>query len=226
MNNKLEKLNAHYNELQEIINSLEEGKDYGKINEGGSKNCLFKSGAEKILIAFGVDVNYRYESTENDLEVVYEVEAHGYNQEGSKVGMGAGSYSTAETIEDWDIVSPKGQVKLKTAKILGRNTAMKMAQKRALVALALSSTGASKFFTQDTDDMKKVSDKHIAHVEEKVVNKIDENFKYALDKINAAKTEEELVKINNKIADWDKLDDMQIIVLRQEIDKRITSLKS
>jgi hypothetical protein len=153
---------------------MKENVDYGKI-PGTDKPSLWKPGAEKLCVAFRVAAG---EPTVEDLstpdEIRYRVQVPGINQiNGTLLGVGVGECSTGEKKYKWRFPvhqkefdatptdkrrtvfkrdgSTYGQVRTEPADLA--NTVLKMAHKRALVAMALVVTGASAIFSQDIEDL-------------------------------------------------------------------------
>lgn len=225
-------INEYYNNLKEkVINLLVEGVDYGKVMDKQKGPCLLKPGAEKLCMAFGYTVNYHIEDKETEYERVFLFRASIYDKNDRKITDGFGSFSTAETLDHADLLTEEGIMALKTAKILGSNTAIKMAQKRALVAAVLLATGTSELFTQDLEDMKTVKVDKIKEIlkarKKEVVEDSDlENpdYQYALDRIKQSDTKEQLENIKDKLTAWGRLDKKQEIKIVKIIDNKIQNL--
>jgi hypothetical protein len=153
---------------------MTENVDFGKI-PGTDKPSLWKPGAEKLCVAFRVAAG---EPTVEDLstsdEIRYRVQVPGINQiNGTLLGVGIGECSTGEKKYKWRYPvhqkeydatpadkrrmvfkrdgSTYPQVRTEPADLA--NTVLKMAHKRALVAMALVVTGASAIFSQDIEDL-------------------------------------------------------------------------
>jgi hypothetical protein len=147
------------NETKEYIKSvLKDGQDYGVI-PGTDRSTLFKAGAESVLAGFGCIAMHEIVESEIDhdrqntyinryKEVCKSEGLYRYvvrtkiihRASGEVVGSGMGSCSTMESKYIW---KPRD----------AENTALKMAQKRALVDAVLSTFGLSDRFTQDVDDV-------------------------------------------------------------------------
>lgn len=116
--------------------------DFGKIPKT-TKPILFKSGAEKILLGFGLyyntEVTDSYKDFKNGL-FYYEVKATAYDQSGRIVRTGVGCCNTNE--------SGFGT----STSYNSANNALKKAKKRAVVDLALTLGALSDAFTQDLED--------------------------------------------------------------------------
>lgn len=137
----LEKLNT----IAETIKAaLIEGLDYGII-PGVQKPSLFKPGAEKIALMYGLTQEYELLEHIRDREegiILYRFKAMLFNGAGKQIAEGYGLCSSEE----------KKYTKQNPYDI--ENTLMKMAKKRALVDAAISIGVLSQVFTQDVEDMK------------------------------------------------------------------------
>jgi len=168
------------NLIQEVMKAvMKNNVHYGTIPGCGSKPTLLKAGAEKILATFRILLG---EPIIDDLstkeEIRYRIVARGYNFQGVLVGTGVGECSTNEMKYKWRSAicneefeetpedkkrekwvkgkygKPNYKIKqIKTEPADLANTVLKMAKKRAMIDLTLTSTGASDFFTQDIEDM-------------------------------------------------------------------------
>lgn len=125
-----------------ITYTLKRGVDFGKVPKAKTPT-LWKSGAEKVLMGFGlrydIEITDSYKDFTNGL-FYYECKAIAYDPEGNVFRVGVGSANTSE--------SSNGMASgFNTA-----NSALKKAKKRAIVDLALSLGGLSDCFTQDVED--------------------------------------------------------------------------
>lgn len=140
----LEKLNL----LAETIKAaLIEGLDYGVI-PGVQKPSLFKPGAEKIALMYGLTQEYQILENIRDKEegiILYKFKAMLFNGAGKQITEGYGLCSSQE----------KKYSKQNPFDI--ENTILKMAKKRALVDAAISIGVLSQVFTQDVEDLKLTS---------------------------------------------------------------------
>lgn len=148
-----------------------------------TKDVLLKAGAETLLMAFQIAVQYEIETIANDSDCVhYRIRAKGYSPSGVYVGEGIGEGSTDEEKYKWrrsscqmeydDAPENKRSIKYKTRWVKGKptnefdrdfrvrtnpadvaNTILKMTSKRALVHLAITVTACSDMFDQDLDDI-------------------------------------------------------------------------
>lgn len=126
-----------------IKEALIEGLDYGII-PGVQKPSLFKPGAEKIVLMYGLIQQFTIlEESRDPVKnlVVYKFKCNLINSHGKQVAEGYGLCNSHErkyrSQNCYDI----------------ENTVMKMAKKRALVDAAISIGVLSQVFTQDVEDM-------------------------------------------------------------------------
>ena len=164
---------AHVNLVQEVMKAVMlEGTHYGKI-PGTPKPSLWKPGAEVLAATFRIAVSYASEDLSTEDCVRYRVTAVGTHQTtGIVMGSGMGECSSNEekykwrksnskkefdgTVENWRRVKygkeyETQQVRTEPADVA--NTILKMACKRAQVAMTLNVTAASDIFTQDIEDL-------------------------------------------------------------------------
>jgi len=165
------------NLVQEVMRAvMKEGVHYGKI-PGTPKPTLYKAGAEVLCVAFRIAPSYRVEDLGEQGIARCRVACVGTHQTtGIVLGEGVGECSSAEEkykwrkaicAEEFDL-APETMRRLKFAKgdrgvykvIQIRteaadhaNTVLKMASKRAHVAMTLTVTGASDMFAQDIEDL-------------------------------------------------------------------------
>lgn len=116
--------------------------DFGKVPKA-KKPSLWKAGAEKVLLGFGLYYDTILTDSYKDHEngyFYYEFTARAYDQKGRVVRAGVGCANTRES---------------GTGMASGFNTcnsAIKKARKRAIVDLALTIANLSDAFTQDIED--------------------------------------------------------------------------
>lgn len=148
---------AYHQEAASIIrDALEKGRDYGKV-PGTDKETLFKPGAERLGLAFGLRPVFEILEKEIDHDrenrytnkygggtslglYRYVVRCTMMSHDGREVGQGVGACSS---LESKYVRSPRD----------AENTILKMAKKRALIDAVLTTLGLSDRFTQDTEDM-------------------------------------------------------------------------
>lgn len=134
--------------------TLKRNIDFGKVPKAKSPS-LWKSGAEKILMAFGllydVEITDSYKDYKNGF-FYYECKATAYF-DGKIVRVGVGCANTSESSNG--TASGFNQA----------NSALKKAKKRAIVDLALTLGSLSDCFTQDFEDENFVNDEVIKKVQ-------------------------------------------------------------
>ncbi len=172
----IETLQSQINDIRRLMKSvMKEGVHYGVI--GGTKQpTLYKAGAEILIAYFGLSFRTMVDSEERD-EDKYYVRIKSQLWKGDKLlGEAFGEASTQEEKylwrmavcdEEWDstpedkrriafkrwdrTVRKIKQVKVPVADI--SNTVLKMAVKRAMVAVVRMVCGASEVWTEDLEDM-------------------------------------------------------------------------
>lgn len=165
--------------IQTVMTSvMKDGEHYGVVPGCGDKKVLLKPGAEKIMATFRIAPTFTVEDLSTADECRYRVTASGaYSPTETFLGQGIGECSTNEEKFKWrsavcdeefeDTPENRRRVKWKKGgygkpayKIKQvredhadkANTVLKMAVKRALVAMVLIVTAASDIFTQDLED--------------------------------------------------------------------------
>lgn len=152
-----------------IHKALKRDRDYGVI-PGTDKPALYKPGAERICVAYGVVARYRLEASEidHDREVPWDKTKMVWDQdEGRKVpkttasGVSRGLYRHVIVCElyvgDRVVGEGIGSCSTLESKYVDRprdleNTVLKMAKKRAYVDAVLTTFGLSDEFTQDREE--------------------------------------------------------------------------
>ena len=154
-----------------------DGVHYGII-PGTPKPTLYKAGAEKLAQTFRIAASYIVDELSTDDHVRYRITCVGTHQAtGLTLGAGLGECSTGEEKYKWKRTysdtefhatpenrrrmkwfSKKGGedysiMQIRTERADLANTVLKMACKRALVAMILTVTAASDIFTQDIEDL-------------------------------------------------------------------------
>lgn len=167
-------IRAGVNLIQEVMKSvMKKDVHYGTI-PGTPKPTLYKPGAEKILSTFRIAIDPIVEDLSTDDEARYRVTARATAQAtGTALGSGVGECSSNEEKYRWRAsIHPKEwaatpedrrrvkykadgkeiqQVRTNHADIA--NTVLKMATKRAMIAVTLTVTAASDIFAQDIEDL-------------------------------------------------------------------------
>jgi hypothetical protein len=179
---------SHVQTVQEVMRAvMKEGLHYGKIPGAGDKPTLFKAGAEVLCMVFRIADSYQVEDLSTADCIRYRVTCIGTHQtSGVVMGAGLGEASSNEEKykwrkavchEEWE-ETPANMRRVKHAR--GRNnttykqeqvrtepadlanTVLKMANKRAKMAMVLNVTAASDCFSQDLEDMDEALREHLA----------------------------------------------------------------
>lgn len=168
----------HVNLIQEVMQAvMKKDTHYGQI-PGTPKPTLYKPGAEVLAATFRIAVSYRVEDLSTDDCIRYRVVAVGTHQtSGLVMGEGMGEASSNEEKYKWRKATNREfeatpenrrrikygynsrdreeyeirQVRVEIADVA--NTILKMACKRAQVAMTLNVTAASDIFAQDIEDL-------------------------------------------------------------------------
>lgn len=173
---------AQRDRLVEIMKEvMKKDVHYGTI-PGTNKPSLYKPGAERILMTFGLSAGKEEEwpiqDLSSDTERRFRLMVPIYHRlSGAYLGFGVGECSSAEDKYAWRGVvcdqefdeadpddrrekwkysksgKPYKVKQVRTNPADIANTVLKMAKKRALIDGALTTTGASEVFTQDVEDM-------------------------------------------------------------------------
>lgn len=170
-------VSAQVQTIQKVMAGvMVEGSHYGKI-PGCPQPTLLKPGAEKLFLTFGVTVENNVDDLSTPDVARYRVTARALSRSGEFLGSSVGEASTDEEKYRWRAaVCPEeyeeyndNQRRIKFGKKQGgvghytvqqvrtnpadlANTVLKMAVKRAMVALALQTFAASDIFAQDLED--------------------------------------------------------------------------
>lgn len=171
-------IRAQVNMIQEVMNSVMKKDIHYGVIPGCRKPSLLKPGAEKILMAFRlVADNPIIEDLSTNDYIRYRVTQRVLNPQGDLVGAASGECSSDEDkykwrkpvcdeefketpedrrMEKWIKDSTGKPIKIKRVRTnpadVG-NTILKMAVKRAVVAVTLITTAASDVFDQDIEDL-------------------------------------------------------------------------
>lgn len=166
--------------IQNVLKSvMKVNEHYGTVPGCGDKPTLLKPGAEKIMATFRIAPKYEVEDLSTNDESRYRVVATGvYSPDGTFLGQGIGECSSNEEKYKWRSAvcdeefeetqenrrrnkwkkgyngKPSYSIKqVRTDHADQSNTVLKMAVKRATVAMVLTVTAASDIFAQDLEDM-------------------------------------------------------------------------
>ena len=166
-------IRAQVNLIQQVMSGvMKDGTHYGVI-PGTPKPSLWKPGAEVLAATFRIAVSYKIEDLSTPDVARYRVTAIGTHQtSGIVMGEGMGECSSGEEKYKWRkavnanefaaVPADRRRVKfgksydvnqVRTEPADLANTILKMACKRAQVAMILNVTAASDCFTQDLEDL-------------------------------------------------------------------------
>lgn len=182
---------SHVAMVQEVMRAvMKEGVHYGIIPGTGDKPTLYKQGAEVLCMAFRVADVYQVEDLSTADMVRYRVTCIGNHQlSGTVLGSGMGEASSNEEKYKWRKAyepefneTPANlrrkktgynkqkrenytvfQVRTEPADLA--NTVLKMANKRAKVAMTINVTACGDMFNQDLEDMDDALRDHLARHE-------------------------------------------------------------
>lgn len=167
----------HVNRVQEVMKAVMIRETHYGVIPGSKKPSLFKPGAEVLCVTFRVAPSYKIEDLSNDDCARYRVTCVGTHQTSLTVlGEGVGECSSNEEKYKWRRAvcneefeaTPVDRRRIKYSVYQGKtqttnqirtepadiaNNVLKMAAKRAQVAMTLNVTGASDCFTQDIEDL-------------------------------------------------------------------------
>lgn len=165
------------NLVQEVMRSIMKSDTHYGVIPGTKKPSLYKPGAEVLCVTFRIADKYEVEDLTVDGMARYRVRCVGVHQvSGVVLGEGLGECSSHEEKYKWRgaicaeefEVTPENLRRLKFAKWNNKvekkqqirtesadqaNTILKMACKRAKIAMTLNATAASDIFTQDIEDL-------------------------------------------------------------------------
>lgn len=172
-----QEIRAQVQRIQQVMRAVMKDKVHYGIVPGTPKPSLWKPGAEVLAATFHIAVSYRTDDLSDSDCVRYRVAAIGTHQgTGITMGEGMGEASSNEEKYKWKAAAgdrefeatdserrrikwrrgDRGeyetkQVRSEPADVA--NTILKMACKRAQVAMILNVTAASDCFTQDLEDL-------------------------------------------------------------------------
>lgn len=167
----------HVNRVQEVMKAVMLKETHYGVVPGSKKPSLYKPGAEVLCVTFRVAPSYKIEDLSNADCVRYRITCVGTHQTSLTVlGEGVGECSSNEEKYKWRRAvcpeefeaTPIERRRVKFSQYQGKvqkteqirtepadiaNTVLKMAVKRAQVAMTLNVTAASDCFTQDIEDL-------------------------------------------------------------------------
>lgn len=177
--------------VQEVMRAvMKENVHFGKI-PGTDKPTLYKAGAEVLCMTFRIADTYEVEDLSTPDMIRYRVNCIGTHQTtGVVLGSGQGEASSSEEKYKWRKAicneefdeTPANMRRVKHARGKGgttykqdqvrtepsdlANTVLKMANKRAKMAMTLNVTAASDCFAQDLEDMDEALRDHLTRHED------------------------------------------------------------
>lgn len=165
------------NLIQEVLQHIMKKDTHYGVIPGTQKPTLYKPGAEQLCVTFRIAQEYKIEDLSTADTARFRVTCIGRHQTtGIVLGEGLGECSSGEEkykwrgaicAEEFDL-TPEHMRRLKFSKYKGNvekktqvrteaadlsNTVLKMACKRAMIAMTLNVTAASDIFTQDIEDL-------------------------------------------------------------------------
>jgi hypothetical protein len=176
--------------VQEVMRTVMKPDVHYGIIPGTDKPTLYKSGAELLCMVFHIAQSYEIVDMSTDDTVRYRSVCTGSHQlTGVVLGSGMGEASSSEEKYKWRKAyeqefnaTPEGmrrkksgyskkdkrsyeifQVRTEPADLA--NTVLKMANKRAMLAMVLNVTAASDLFAQDLEDMEERLREHLTRKE-------------------------------------------------------------
>lgn len=162
------------NLVQEVMQGIMKRETHYGTIPGTQKPTLYKPGAEVLCVTFRVAQEYKIEDLSIQGVARYRITCVGRHQlTGGALGEGVGECSSSEEKYKWRGVICKAELdatpenlrrkkyykngntvdQVRTEPADLANTILKMACKRAMIAMTLNVTAASDIFTQDIEDL-------------------------------------------------------------------------
>lgn len=170
---------SHVAMVQEVMRAVMKPEVHYGIIPGTDKPTLYKQGAEVLCMAFRVADSYQVEDLSTAEVVRYRVTCTGVHQmNGLVLGTGMGEASSGEEKykwrkawdEEWN-ATPANLRRIKSGKYTTKqvrtepadlaNTILKMANKRAKIAMTINVTACGDMFGQDLEDMDEALRDHL-----------------------------------------------------------------
>jgi hypothetical protein len=172
-----EEIRDHVNVIQKVMQAVMKKDTHYGVVPGSKKPSLYKPGAETLCKTFHIAPSFQVEDISTADYYRYRVKCVGVHQgSGVTLGEGVGACSSNEEKYKWRRAicdeeydeAPEGRRRIKFGKYQGKvektrqiraepddidNTVLKMACKRALVAMTLNVLAASDIFAQDIEDL-------------------------------------------------------------------------
>jgi len=170
---------SHVALVQEVMRAVMKPDVHYGIIPGTDKPTLYKQGAEVLCMAFRVADSYQVEDLSTADTVRYRVTCTGVHQvNGVVLGTGMGEASSGEEKYKWRKAwdeefdaTPANMRRIKSGKYKTKqvrtepadlaNTILKMANKRAKIAMTINVTACGDMFGQDLEDMDEALRDHL-----------------------------------------------------------------
>ena len=170
---------SHVAMVQEVMRAVMKPEVHYGIIPGTDKPTLYKQGAEVLCMAFRVADSYQVEDLSTADTVRYRVTCIGTHQTtGIVLGTGMGEASSGEEKYKWRKAfddefnaTPENLRRIKKGKYTTKqvrtepadlaNTILKMANKRAKIAMTINVTACGDMFGQDLEDMDEALRDHL-----------------------------------------------------------------
>lgn len=170
---------SHVALVQEVMRAVMKPEVHYGVIPGTDKPTLYKQGAEVLCMAFRVADSYQVEDLSTADVVRYRVTCTGVHQmNGIVLGTGMGEASSGEEKYKWRKAwdeefeaTPANMRRIKTGKYKTKqvrtepadlaNTILKMANKRAKIAMTINVTACGDMFGQDLEDMDEALRDHL-----------------------------------------------------------------
>ena len=174
---------AHVAMVQEVMRAVMKPDVHYGVIPGTDKPTLYKQGAEVLCMAFRVADSYHVEDLSTADTVRYRVTCTGNHQtNGIILGSGMGEASSSEEKYKWRKAydpefneTPANMRRIKNGKYTTKqvrtepadlaNTILKMANKRAKIAMTINVTACGDMFGQDLEDMDEALRDHLTRHE-------------------------------------------------------------
>ena len=174
---------SHVAMVQEVMKAVMKPDIHYGVIPGTDKPTLYKQGAEVLCMAFRVSDTYSVEDLSTADMVRYRVTCTGSHQmTGTVLGTGMGEASSGEEKYKWRKAwddefeaTPENLRRVKMGKYKTKqvrtepadlaNTILKMANKRAKIAMTINVTACGDMFGQDLEDMDAALREHLTRRE-------------------------------------------------------------
>ncbi len=174
---------SHVAMVQEVMKAVMKPDVHYGVIPGTDKPTLYKQGAEVLCMAFRVSDTYSVEDLSTPDMVRYRVTCTGSHQiSGTVLGTGMGEASSGEEKYKWRKAwddefdaTPENLRRIKMGKYKTKqvrtdpadlaNTILKMANKRAKIAMTINVTACGDMFGQDLEDMDAALREHLTRRE-------------------------------------------------------------